>query len=98
MNKSELVKAIAHRAGCSQTLANAVLSEALSEIVTQVSAGNRVTLVGFGHWERRYRQERSGRNPQTGKPLIISAADYPAFTAGKLFKEAVSNGSSNDSD
>ena len=51
--------------------------------------GEKVTLVGFGTFERRQRAARTGRNPQTGATLKIAAKKVPAFSAGKKFKELV---------
>jgi DNA-binding protein HU-beta len=62
------------------------LVEAIMEAVV---AGEKVTLVGFGSFERRERSAREGRNPQTGETLQIAATKVPAFSAGKLFKERV---------
>ena len=90
MNKGELVDQIAERAGLSKKQSDAVLTATLESIVEAVSHGDKVTLVGFGSFEPRQRQERQGRNPQTGKELIIPATTVPAFSAGKLFKEKVS--------
>ena len=46
-------------------------------------------LIGFGTFEARARAARTGKNPQTGKPIKIAAATVPAFKAGKAFKDAV---------
>lgn len=50
-----------------------------------------MTLVGFGSFEKRHRNARTGRNPQTGETLSIPATDVPAFSAGKNFKEMVAS-------
>jgi|SRR5579883_55428 len=89
MNKGELVDAIAVKANVTKRDADAVLTAALEIILETVAAGDKVTLVGFGTFERRERQAREGRNPATGKPLQIPATRVPAFAAGKLFKEKV---------
>jgi DNA-binding protein HU-beta len=64
MNKSELVDAIAAKASITKKDADAVLSAAVDAIIEAVSSGDKVTLVGFGTFEARQRQEREGRNPQ----------------------------------
>ena len=56
-----------------------------------VSEGDKVTLVGFGSFERRHRKEREGRNPKTGDKMVIPETEVPAFSAGKLFKDRVAN-------
>ena len=97
MNKSELI----HRA---TVLANGlrksnqyivqkttadVLNAILTAIAEAVANGEKVTLVGFGSFESRSRKEREGRNPATGKQMIVPAATLPTFLAGKVFKDEV---------
>jgi DNA-binding protein HU-beta len=89
MNKGELVDAIAARANVTKKEADQVLSAAIDAIMEAVSEGKKVTLVGFGSFERRERQAREGRNPKTGEAMQIPATKVPAFSAGKLFKEMV---------
>ena len=89
MNKGELVDRIAQRATVTKKQADAVLSAAIETIMDAVSEGDKVTLVGFGSFERRHRKEREGRNPKTGDKMLIPETEVPAFSAGKLFKDKV---------
>jgi DNA-binding protein HU-beta len=89
MNKGELVDRISQKATVTKKQADAVLSAAIETIMEAVSEGDKVTLVGFGSFERRDRKEREGRNPKTGEKMSIPATKVPAFSAGKLFKEKV---------
>ncbi|MBD1851018.1 HU family DNA-binding protein [Cyanobacteria bacterium FACHB-502] len=90
MNKGELVDKVAEKANVSKKQADAILTAAIDSIMEAVSEGNKVTLVGFGSFEPRQRQEREGRNPKTGEVMTIPASKVPAFSAGKLFKDKVS--------
>ncbi len=89
MNKAELVNAIAVKAQVSQKLADSILSTMLETIVEAVSKGDKVSFVGFGTFEARQRQARTGQNPRTGEKLEIPATTVPAFSAGKGFKDKV---------
>ncbi|MDJ1182279.1 HU family DNA-binding protein [Roseofilum casamattae] len=89
MNKGELVDAVAERATVTKKQADAVLTAALDVIMEAVADGDKVTLVGFGSFERRDRKAREGRNPKTGDKMIIPETQVPAFSAGKAFKEKV---------
>jgi DNA-binding protein HU-beta len=89
MNKGELVDAIAIKANVTKKEADAVLSAVIETIVEAVSSGDKVTLVGFGSFEKRDRAQREGRNPKTGETMTIAATSVPGFSAGKLFKEKV---------
>ena len=63
MNKGELVDKIAEKADVSKKEADAILTATIDSIMEAVSEGNKVTLVGFGSFEPRQRQQRKGRNP-----------------------------------
>jgi DNA-binding protein HU-beta len=83
------VDAIAEKTNVSKKEADAVLSAAIETIVETVASGEKVTLVGFGVFEKRDRSQREGRNPKTSETMTIAATSVPGFSAGKLFKEAV---------
>ncbi|MGK7917118.1 MAG: HU family DNA-binding protein [Prochloraceae cyanobacterium] len=89
MNKGELIDKVAHKATVTKKQADAVITAAIETIMEAVSEGDKVTLVGFGSFERRHRKEREGRNPKTGEKMEIPETMVPAFSAGKLFKEKV---------
>lgn len=89
MNKGELVDAVASKAEVTKKQADIVISATIESIMEAVSSGDKVTLVGFGSFERRHRKAREGRNPKTGEKMEIPATEVPAFSAGKLFKEKV---------
>jgi DNA-binding protein HU-beta len=91
MNKGELIDAIAEKANVTKKETDAVLSAAIETIVEAVASGEKVTLVGFGSFEKRDRAQREGRNPKTGETMTIAATSVPGFSAGKLFKEKVAN-------
>ncbi|MBD2512371.1 HU family DNA-binding protein [Nostoc sp.] len=89
MNKGELVDAVAAKTNITKKQADEVISAFLSVVTEAVANGEKVTLVGFGSFERRDRSEREGRNPKTNEPMTIPATKVPAFSAGKQFKEKV---------
>ena len=89
MNKSDLVSAISDGSGLSKADAARALEATTSAISGALSNGDSVTISGFGSFLVRSRAARSGRNPQTGATIQISASKLPAFKAGKLLKESV---------
>ncbi len=89
MNKGELVDVIASTTNVTKKEADAILAAMVDTIVAEVSLGNKVSLVGFGSFERRERKAREGRNPKTGEKMLIPATRVPAFSPGKSFKEKV---------
>ena len=95
MNKSELVIKLAKKTGMSQREAKDCVdclfaTESKKGIIaTELDAGRRVQITGFGTFETRKRKARKGRNPRTGETIKIAAAKVPAFSAGKALKERV---------
>jgi DNA-binding protein HU-beta len=89
MNKTELVEKVAEDAGLEKKAAEQAVKAALNAITDAVAAGEKVTLPGFGTFERRERAAREGRNPQTGEKLKIAKSKVPAFKAGGTFKSYV---------
>ncbi|MGR5160071.1 HU family DNA-binding protein [Vibrio owensii] len=89
MNKSQLVEHIAQTADISKAKADAAVNAIIEGISDTLSSGDEVSLIGFGTFKVNQRAARTGRNPKTGEELQISAANVPAFKAGKALKEAV---------
>jgi len=89
VTKSDLINAMAEKAGLSKTDTEGAL-KAFTEAVTEaLKAGEKVALVGFGVFSVGTRAARTGQNPQTGAKIQISAANVPKFKAGKSLKDAV---------
>ena len=59
------------------------------ELTKELKKEEKVQLVGFGTFEVSKRAARTGKNPQTGEPMTISACNAPKFKAGKALKDAV---------
>lgn len=89
MNKQELVDQMAEKAEISKKQAAAALDAALESITDAVAAGDKVQLIGFGSFEPKKREARTGRNPRTNEIVEIPASVVPAFKAGKAFKAQV---------
>ena len=89
MNRAELVDSVAQATGQPKTEVTRTLSGLVHTITSALAKGDKVTLVGFGTFERRNRKARTGRNPRTLAPLKIAAAKVPAFRAGKELKDIV---------
>ncbi|MBQ8040534.1 MAG: HU family DNA-binding protein [Lachnospiraceae bacterium] len=89
MNKTELVAAMAEKAGLSKKDAEAALKAFTETVAEELKKGEKIALVGFGTFEVSERAAREGRNPQTGAPMTIAASKAPKFKAGKALKDAI---------
>lgn len=90
MNKVELIAAVAEKAGLSKKDSDKAVAAVLESIVDALASGDKVQLVGFGTFEVRAREARTGRNPRTKETIQIPASKQPVFKAGNSFKDAVS--------
>ena len=91
MNKAELIEAMSGRLGDRKS-ATAALDAVLSEIQNAVTMGDKVSIAGFGVFEKRVRAARTARNPRTGEAVKVKKTSVPAFRPGATFKELVAVG------
>ena len=89
MNKTELVAAMAEKAGISKKDADKALSAFIATVSDTLKAGDKVQLIGFGTFEVRNRPARTGLNPRTKETIKIAASKAPAFKAGQALKNLV---------
>lgn len=89
MNKAELVEVLTARLGDRKS-AQAALDAVLEEIQRAVSKGDKVSVAGFGVFEKRARAARMARNPRTGESVKVKKTSVPAFRPGQGFKDLVS--------
>ena len=89
MTKTELISAVADQTGCTKKSADEAVNAIVSIITDTLAKGDKVSIVGFGTFEARVREARTGKNPRTHEPIKIPKATVPAFKAGKAFKDAV---------
>jgi DNA-binding protein HU-beta len=91
VNKSELVQQLSVRADIPRTEATKVIDALFSVedgiIAEALRGGDKITITGFGSFETKKREARTGRNPRTGKEIQIAASTNAAFRAGKGLKD-----------
>jgi DNA-binding protein HU-beta len=90
MNKRDLIDAIAPRLGDKKSAAEAV-NAVLDTIQATVAKGDKVSITGFGVFEKAVRPARTARNPATGASIRVPRSSVPKFRAGADFK-AIVNG------
>jgi len=89
MNKGELVEKVAMDCDVSKAVAEKALNSVMDAILEAMSAGDKVTLIGFGTFSVAERAAREGRNPQTGKKIKIAAKKVVKFKVGSKLADAV---------
>lgn len=89
MNKAELIATMADKTELSKKDAEKALNAFIDTVTDELKNGDRIQLIGFGTFEVSERAERTGRNPQSGKEMVIPASKVPKFKAGKALKDAI---------
>lgn len=87
MNKKELASIVAEKVSVGVGDTNKVIESTFGVIKETLGNGEKVEISGFGSFEAKLREARTGRNPQTGEVIQIPASVAPSFKAGKAFKD-----------
>lgn len=90
MTKAELIDKMAQEAGITKVAAQAALDSFIGNVTKALKKKDgKVTLVGFGTFQKMRRKARKGRNPQTGESIKIKASSVVKFRPGKKLKDAI---------
>lgn len=90
MNKAQLIDAVADRLGESKKMAGDAVDAVLDTITRNVVNGTKISITGFGSFEKVERPARVARNPRTGERVRVKKSSVPKFRAGQAFKDVVS--------
>lgn len=82
MNKSELIDAMAAKAGLTKVQAKGALDAFMCATGEALKKGDKLSLVGFGTFQVKKREARKGLNPRTKKAIKIPAKKVVKFKAG----------------
>ena len=85
MNKTQLVKAIAEKAGLSKNDAGKAFKALMDVTNDTLKNGDKIQIIGFGTFMMQERPARKGKNPRTGKPIKIPAKKVLKFKASKKY-------------
>lgn len=89
MNKTELINAIAEKAGLTKVQAKAALDAAVNTVSEQLAKGDKVALIGFGTFAVCEKTARKGINPRTKEVIEIPARKSVKFKAGAELNDVV---------
>ena len=93
MTKSELIEKLSTDFSHIQVKdVESSVKEILEQMATSLANNERIEIRGFGSFSLHYRAPRTGRNPKTGEPVVLSGKYVPHFKPGKELRDRV-NGS-----
>lgn len=90
--KADLVNAIHNEVGLSKVESAEFVDAILGKIETALISDQTVKLAGFGNFLTLNKSERIGRNPMTGKPVMITPRRIVTFRPSPRFSERVTKG------
>ena len=89
MNKVDLIKVVAERAGLKKKDAEIAVNTIFNAIREALKNGEKVSIVGFGSFEVVERKAREGINPITKEKIKIPATRTPKFKPSASLKKEV---------
>ena len=92
MTKSDIVERIYEKVGFSKREAGEVVDSIFEVIKHSLEQGTKVKISGFGNFVVNEKRPRKGRNPQTGKEIVISGRKVLSFKASPVLKKHMNSG------
>ena len=89
MNKTELIAAVAEKTGMTKKDADRAVAATFETIAQAMVSGDKVQVSGFGIFDVKKREARTGHNPRTKEAIEIPASKQPAFKASKTLKDLI---------
>lgn len=89
LNKKALVEVIADQSDLTKKDASKYVDLVFSTITETLANGGKVDITGFGKFEVKHREGRTGINPATREKIEIAASNVPTFKAAKALKDSV---------
>ena len=87
MNKGELIKVMADKAGFTNKDAATAYEAFVTAVTEALKAGDKVQLAGFGSFEIKDVPAKEGINPKTKEKVAIPACKKPVMKFGKAYKD-----------
>lgn len=89
MNRSDLVYEVADKTGLTVTDCDQVIRAFIESMTSYIARGEKITLSGFGTFERKTRRATNIRNPHTRELMSVEEQNVAVFRAGAALKDAV---------
>ncbi len=92
MNKSELIEALAQDINIPHREAAAITNTVIDTMTDALARGESIEIRGFGSFVIKEYEAYEGRNPKTGKKILVKPKKLPFFKVGKDLREKVNAG------
>jgi integration host factor subunit alpha len=91
MTKVDIIESIYEKIGIPKKECIRIVESVFEIIKDDLGKGNAVMISGFGKWTVKAKKKRKGRNPQTGKELMIDARRVVTFRPSQVLKGTVND-------
>jgi integration host factor subunit alpha len=89
LTKVDIIDTIYEKLGIPKKECAGIIESVFDIIKDDLNNGNDVMISGFGKWMVKSKKKRKGRNPQTGKELMIEARRVVTFRPSQVLKKTV---------
>jgi integration host factor subunit alpha len=92
MTKADIIEAVYEQIGFSKKEAAEVVELVFETMKDTLADGEKIKISGFGNFMVRPKRARTGRNPQTGEQITISARRVLTFKPSQVLKDSLNDG------
>ena len=90
MTKADIIERVYEKVGGFSKKEAAEVVEIVFQMMKQTLAtSEKIKISGFGNFVVRMKKERMGRNPQTGRPIVIQERCVLNFKPSQVLKNAL---------
>ena len=92
MTKIDITRSICEQFGIPKKNCVSIVESVFEIIKDDLNKGNNVMISGFGKWTVKAKKERRGRNPKTGKEVMIDARTVVTFKPSTVLRDVLNSG------
>ena len=89
LSKTEIVEVVADQNGFSKKQSFLVVETLIRIMKDALASGDDVLISGFGKFCVNKKRERRGRNPATGKPMMLEARKVVTFKCSAMLRKQI---------
>jgi integration host factor subunit alpha len=89
MTKANIVEKLHQQTGQAKKVCADQVEAVLGLIKDTLANGEQVKITGFGAFQVKQKNDRRGRNPQTGEAITIEARKVLTFKVSNVLKDAI---------
>jgi integration host factor subunit alpha len=91
LTKVDIIDSIYEKIGIPKQECVRIVESVFEIIKDDLENGNDVMISGFGKWTVKTKKKRKGRNPQTGRELMIDARKVVTFRPSQVLKRTIND-------